>query len=63
MCFTRANVGTPRHAQGVRIVGLGSLAADIANRPKILPPSRAQRAAQSLGVVLARERRKQDGGE
>jgi hypothetical protein len=53
VCLTRARSGGPRTVQGVRVVGVDDLAADIANRSKIAEANRAQRAAESLQKVAA----------
>ncbi len=49
VCLTRAPAGAPRTMGGVRVVPISALARDITERQKILGPSRARRAAESLG--------------
>jgi hypothetical protein len=53
LCLTRAVAGGPRTVQGVRLVTVEDLAADVARREKVLPPTRAQRAARLLGMTIA----------
>jgi hypothetical protein len=53
LCLTRATTGAPRTVAGVRLVHVDALAGDIARREKVLPPTRAQRAARLLGMTIA----------
>jgi hypothetical protein len=53
LCLTRAVAGGPRTVHGVRLVTVEDLAADVARREKVLPPTRAQRAARLLGMTIA----------
>jgi hypothetical protein len=53
VCLTRAVAGAPLTVQGVRVLPLKGLAADVARRDKVLPPTRAQRAARLLGMTIA----------
>ena len=53
LCLTRATAGGPRDVGGVRIVPVRGLAADIARRDKVLPVTRAQRVARTLGMTVA----------
>ncbi len=59
LCLTRAAVGAPRTAHLVRLVGLDQVVREITGRAKVLLPGKAQRAAESLGMVLARNHRAQ----
>ena len=53
LCLTRAVTGGPRTVQGVRIVAVEALAADIARREQALPTARAQRVVRTLGMTVA----------
>lgn len=57
VCLTRAVAGAPRTIRGVRVVAIADLVADVVGREPVLDPTRAERAARKLGVVLARETR------
>ncbi len=58
LCLTRAKAGAPRTVQGVRIVTADALAADLANREKVLQPVRAQRVVRTLGMTVAGDQRR-----
>jgi hypothetical protein len=58
LCLIRATTGAPRAVQGVRIAPIGTLAADIARREKVLPPVRAQRVVRTLGMTVAGDQRR-----
>lgn len=52
LCLTRATVGAPFVARGVRLLGVGALVREIAAREKVLLGSKAKRAATSFGAVM-----------
>jgi hypothetical protein len=58
LCLTRAGAGAPRTVQGVRIVTVDMLAADIVKREKVLQPVRAQRVVRLLGMSVAGDQRR-----
>jgi hypothetical protein len=58
LCLTRATAGAPKTVQGVRIVTIDMLAADIARREKVLQPVRAQRVVRTLGMSVAGDQRR-----
>jgi hypothetical protein len=58
LCLTRATAGAPRTVQGVRIVTVDALAADIVRREKVLQPVRAQRVVRTLGMTVAGDQRR-----
>lgn len=58
LCLTRAAAGAPRTVQGVRIVTLDGLAADIARREKVMQPVRAQGVVRMLGMTVAGDQRR-----
>ena len=57
-CLTHAICGAPRSERGVRVLQVGDLAKDIADRPRILPRLRAQRGARELGMRLDGDERR-----
>lgn len=63
-CLTHAITGAPRTTRGIREVQVRDLVKDMADRPKVLPPLRAQRAARELGMDLDGNQRQilMDGG-
>ena len=58
LCLTRAVAGGPRTVQGVRVVPVEALAADIARRPQVLPTARAQRVVRTLGMTVAGDQKR-----
>jgi hypothetical protein len=58
ICLTHGVAGMPRDVKGVHIVALGDLIKDLAARPRIMEPTRVQRAARVLGVQLAGDRKR-----
>jgi hypothetical protein len=50
VCCTDAHLGKPKVAGGVRFVPVGSLVRDLTDREKVLQFSRAQKAAEALGL-------------
>ena len=58
LCLTRAAAGAPRTVQGVRIVTVDRLAADIVRGEKVLQPVRAQRVVRTLGMTVAGDQRR-----
>lgn len=58
LCLTQAAAGAPRTVQGVRIVTVDGLAADIARREKVMQPVRAQRVVRMLGMTVAGDQRR-----
>jgi len=61
VCLTRAVAGAPRRVRDVLVVGLPDLVREITGRPKALVPSRARRAAESLGPGNPRRHRPAEG--
>jgi hypothetical protein len=58
VCLTVATAGGPRSVRGVRVVPLTYVARDLSGRARVLPPTRAQRAARVLGMQLAGDRKR-----
>ena len=58
ICLTHGVAGMPRDVKGVHIVALGDLIRDLASRPRVMEPTRVQRAARVLGVQLAGDRKR-----
>jgi len=58
VCLTRAVTGAPRSIHGVCLVAVDQLAASIVGRERVLPPTRAQRAARLLGMTIAGDHRR-----
>jgi hypothetical protein len=48
----------PRDVKGVHFVTLGDLIRDLTSRPRVMEPTRVQRAARVLGVQLAGDRKR-----
>lgn len=57
-CLTHAIAGAPRTTRGIRAAQVRDLAKDIADRPRVLPHLRAQRAARELGMHLDGDERR-----
>ncbi len=53
ICLARAAAGASRTHQGVRVVRLEDLVAEIAKRERTVDPSSAERGARRLGRVLS----------
>jgi hypothetical protein len=58
VCLTRATVGVPQTARGVRIAGLDNLTKDLTSRPVTLQHARAQRVVRALGMRIAGDQRR-----
>ena len=61
LCVIHATAGAPLTVQGVRIVPVAVLAADLARREKALPTARAQSVARTLGMTVAGDQRRPAG--
>jgi hypothetical protein len=58
VCLTHGVAGMPRDVKGVHVVALGDLIRDVTARPRVMEPTRVQRAARVLGVQLAGDRKR-----
>jgi hypothetical protein len=58
LCLVFASAGAPRTIKGVRVVQTADLATDISKRPRLLPLTRAQRAARVLGMEIAGDQKR-----
>jgi hypothetical protein len=58
ICLTHGVAGMPRDVKGIHIVALGDMIRDLTSRPRVMEPTRVQRAARVLGVQLAGDRRR-----
>jgi hypothetical protein len=58
VCLTHGVAGMPRDVKGVHFVTLGDLIRDLTSRPRVMEPTRVQRAARVLGVQLAGDRKR-----
>ncbi len=62
VCLTRALAGAPRTIGRVRVVPISALVRDITERQKVLGPSRARRAAESLGFEAGKQPDPEESG-
>jgi hypothetical protein len=58
LVLTMATAGSPRTVRGVRILQIAEVARDLTNRSRTMPVSRAQRAARTLGLELAGDKKR-----
>lgn len=63
LCLTQAAAGAPRIVRGVLVVSVVDLVREITDRERVLLPSRAMRAAESLGLPVERHPRPRGHGE